>query len=330
METLPEFRVLRPRSVDAAVAARRRHRESRFIAGGTDLMVTMRRGIGNPRVLIDLRAIPELCRLSVAPDGATLGAAITLAELIDHGPLGQAYPALVTAARSIAAPAHREAATVGGNLCLDTRCLFYNQSAWWREANRYCLKYGGDTCHVAPTGSHCHAAYSGDLAAVLLVYGAVIEIAGPAGMRVVPLGELYRDDGAAHLRLAPDECVMSVRLPPDPPRARYEKARPRGAIDFPLAGVAVGLRAATGVVAELRVAITGTNSRPFLLEGCEALLGAPFDEVALDRLGKLVQRQVSPMRTTLLSSNYRRRVAVALTRRLAQNLLTYGDRVEGD
>jgi 4-hydroxybenzoyl-CoA reductase subunit beta len=262
--------------------------------------------------------------LSVACSGAVLGAAVTLAELIDHGPLARAYPALVAAARSIAAPAHREAATLGGNLCLDTRCLFYNQSAWWRGANGFCLKYGGDTCHVAPTGTRCHAAYSGDLAAILMVYGALVEIAGSAGLRVLPLGELYADDGAAHLRLARDECVMSVRLPPDPPRARYEKARPRRAIDFPLAGVAVGLRVANAVVSDLRVALTGTNSRPLLLEGCEAFLGAPLDEAALDRLGKLVQRQVSPMRTTLLSSNYRRRVAVALTRRLALELLGPG------
>lgn len=330
MEALPDFRVLRPRSVDAAMAARRRHRESRFVAGGTDLMVGLRRGIGSPRVLIDLRAIPELRRLSVVSDGAVLGAAVTLAELIDHEPLGKAYPALVAAAQSVAAPAHREAATLGGNLCLDTRCLFYNQSAWWRKANRFCLKYGGDTCHVAPTGTRCHAAYSGDLAAVLMVYGAAIEIAGPAGIRALPLGELYADDGAAHLRLAPDECVMSVRLPPDPPRARYEKARPRGAIDFPLAGVAIGLRVADGVVSELRVALTGTNSRPLLLEGCEALLGARLDATALDRLGKLVQQQVSPMRTTLISSNYRRRVAAAMARRLAQEFLVSGDRAQRD
>ncbi len=327
METLSQFRVLRPRSVEAAVAAHRRHGASRFMAGGTDLMVNLRHGIGDPRVLIDLRDIPELRRLSVAAEGTVLGVAVSLAELIDHGPLGKAYPALVAAARSIAAPAHREAGTIGGNLCLDTRCVFYNRSAWWREANGFCLKHDGDTCYVAPTGTRCHAAYSGDLAPVLMVYGAVVEIFGPAGSRIQPLSELYADDGAAHLRLAPSELLVSVRLPPKPPSARYAKARTRGAIDFPLAGVAVGLRAADGIVTELRVALTGTNSRPLLLEGCEAFLGAALDEAALDRLGKLVQRQVSPMRTTLLSAHYRRRVAAALTRRLAADLRACSDAV---
>lgn len=320
METLPEFRVLRPRSIGAAVAARQRHRTSRFVAGGTDLMVNLRHGIGSPRVLVDLRDIPELRQIAVGPSGLAIGAAVTLAEMIDHGELGARYPALSSAARSVAAPAHREAGTVGGNLCLDTRCVYFNRSAWWREANGFCLKHDGDTCHVAPTGTRCHAAYSGDLAPVSLAYGAELEIASPAGSRRMPLAELYSGDGADHLRLAPGEFVVSVHVPPRPAPTLYAKARARGAIDFPLAGVAVALRAQGGVVSELRVALTGTNARPLLLEQTDAFRGAALDEAALQRLGKLVQRQVEPMRTTLLSAHYRRRVAAALACRLAREL----------
>jgi 4-hydroxybenzoyl-CoA reductase subunit beta len=230
------------------------------------------------------------------------------------------WPAVATAALSVGAPAHREAGTVGGNLCLDTRCVFYNRGDWWREANGHCLKYQGEICHVAPTGKRCHAAFSGDLAPALLVHEAQIEICGPGGTRHIALSELYAEDGAAHLRLAPGEFLVRVVLPAEPLPASYAKARARGAIDFPLAGVAVALRTGGRGVEALRVALTGTNARPFLLDGLNALLGAPIDRPWLDRLGKLVEKQVSPMRTTLLAAQYRRRVAASLARRLAAAL----------
>ena len=319
MDGLPEFRVLTPRSVAAAVTAGARP-GGRFVAGGTDLMANLRHGIGEPGTLIDLRGIPELHGIARGPHGLSIGSAVRLAELATHPAVAGPYPALAAAALAVGGPAHREAGTVGGNLCLDTRCLFYNRSAWWREANGYCMKHQGDICHVAPTGKRCHAAFSGDLAAPLLAHGAEVEIAGSHGPRRQPLGELYAEDGAAHLLLAPGEFLLRVLVPPDPWPAAYGKARARGAIDFPLAGVAVALRFEGIGVTGLRVALTGTNSRPFLLAGTEAPLGAPVDAGWRERLGKLVQRQVSPMRTTLLAAQYRRRVAAALAERLAGRL----------
>ena len=141
--------------------------------------------------------------------------------------------------RSDRRPRPSQLGTVGGNLCLDTRCIYYNQSEWWRRANGYCLKKRGDTCHVAPQGKRCHAAFSGDLAPALLVLGAEIDIAGPDGVRRIPLAELYVEDGRAHLALQPDEIVVAVRLPANPLASTYQKVRVRGAIDYPLAGVAV-------------------------------------------------------------------------------------------
>src|SRR5207342_2518557 len=132
---------------------------------------------------------------------------------------------------AIAAPGHRAIGTVGGNLCLDTRCIYYNQSEWWRSANAYCLKNRGDTCHVAPQGRRCHAAFSGDLAPALMALGAEIEIAGPAGRRGIPLADLYAEDGRAHLKLAPGELILWVQLPAAPPPSAYAKVRLRGSID---------------------------------------------------------------------------------------------------
>jgi len=296
---------------------------ARPIAGGTDLVPNLRDGLGTPSVLVDLAAIAELDAIEVAADGATsIGAGVTLARLARDEALARHLPVLREAAEGIAGPAHRTVATVGGNLCLDTRCTFYNQSAWWRRANAWCLKHGGDTCHVAPQGDRCHAAFAGDLAPALIALAAEVAIAGPAGTRRVPLDALYVDDGAAHLALAQGELVAGVRIPAQPAGARsaYRKARARGAIDFPLAGVAVRLGCDGGRLAHLRVALTGTNSHPLLLAGTDALVGATVDEALLAALAKLVQKQVSPMRTTVTASNWRRSVAAVLARRLVADL----------
>jgi len=313
---LPPFHIARPREVAAAVAARRDHPDSRFLGGGTDLLVNMRHGISSPSLLIDLADIDELAGIEATDAGVRIGAAVTIATLTSSPILSNRYRALVEAAEAIAGPGHRAMATVGGNLCLDTRCIFYNQSEWWRHANGYCLKRGGEICHVAPQGRRCHAAFTGDLAPALLALGADIEIAGPQQRRRVPLGDLYVEDGQAHLALGADEVVVAVHLPPSPPPSAYAKLRVRGAIDYPLAGVAVALAAADGVVNALRIGITGTNSRPFLLAGIDDLLGRPVDENMLQQIERLVQKQVQPMRTTVASAHYRRLAAAGLARRL--------------
>ena len=314
------FRVVEPADVAAAMAVHEGKPGSRYLGGGTDLLVNLRRGLGAPLLLIDLRGIVELEGLSCTAGGARIGAGVTLARIAADPEFRARYPALCEAAGAVAGPAHRNVATVAGNLCLDTRCIYYNQSEWWRGANAYCLKYRGDVCHVAPQGRHCHAAFCGDLAPALLVLGASIEVAGRTGRRRMPLAELYREDGLAHLTLAAGELVVAVELPADPPPSSYAKLRVRGSVDFPLAGVAVALRAEQGKLTALRVALTGTNSRPFLLDGTGDLLGRALDATVLQQLDRLVQKQVQPVRTTLLQSNYRRVTAAVLARRLVARL----------
>lgn len=317
---LGPFRVLEPADVDAAVAAWHGHSASRYLAGGTDLLVNLRRGLDDPVVLVDLRRVHELRELVCTQRGARIGATVTVATLASDPAFGTLYPAVCDAARSIAGPAHRNLATVAGNLCLDTRCIYYNQSEWWRQANGYCLKYRGDVCHVAPQGKHCHAAFCGDLAPALLVLAAEVEVAGRGGRRRLPVADLYREDGREHLTLAAGELLVAVHLPPDPPPSAYAKVRVRGSTDYPLAGVAVALRSERGRVVSLSVALTGTNSRPFRVEDTDALVGQALDAAALQHLGKLVQQQVRPTRTTLIQANYRRQAASALARRLAVSL----------
>jgi 4-hydroxybenzoyl-CoA reductase subunit beta len=320
MSAMPAFVLERPATVARAIELLATP-GARLLAGGTDLVPNLLRGIERPAFLIDLGAVAGFDAITCDERELAIGAGATLAKLGADERIAGDFAALAQAVREVAAPAHRNAATLGGNLCLDTRCVFYNQSEWWRAANQWCLKRGGDTCHVAPQGKRCHAAYSGDLAPALIALDAQVEIVSAQGTRRVPLAELYRDDGAAHLTLAAGELVSRVHVAKDAAvRSGYRKARVRGAIDFPLAGVAIALAMDGARIARIRVALTGTNSHPLALAGIDTLVGHEVDAQAEAALGKLVAKQVSPMRTTATASNYRRQVAAALARRLLREL----------
>lgn len=322
MDRMAAFELRRPASLAHAIDLLVATPGARAIAGGTDLVPNLRDGLDAPPLVVDLSALPGLGGLDVLSAGARIGANVTIAALASDARVAAALPAVAQAAASIAGPAHRSVATVGGNLCLDTRCAWYNQSAWWRRSNGYCLKRGGDTCHVAPQGGRCHAAYAGDLAPALIACDASVEIVGPAGARTIALEDLYRDDGRAHLALAAGELVVAIVVPAQPRGARsaYRKARCRGAIDFPLAGVAVRLAGDARRIERLDVALTGTNSRPFRLDGTDSYAGSALDDALLAAIGKAVQRQVSPMRTTVTPANWRRQVAATSAQRLVREL----------
>ncbi|MCZ6743000.1 MAG: 4-hydroxybenzoyl-CoA reductase subunit beta [Alphaproteobacteria bacterium] len=331
MEFMPEFRTARPTTVAEAVAIRAAEPGSRFLAGGTDLIPNIRRGIVAPPTVIDLAGIAEMRAIESLDGGLRIGAAVTLAELANHERVRTAYVGLKQAAGGIAASTHRQVGTVGGNLCLDTRCVFYNQSEWWRGANQHCLKTTGEICHVAPKSKGvCFATFSGDLAPAFLVLDGEVDIAGPEGRRTLPLDDLYigyaRQDGSTgdgrnYLGLQPDEIVTAVRARRAPGlRSAYDKIRIRRSIEYPVAGVAVALGRDSDRLTDLRIAFTGTNPRPVLLTGTAELCGGGLDESTLTALDDLVRDQVMAMKTTFTPGHYRRRVANALARRLVHKL----------
>lgn len=326
MENMPEFTLHRPETAADAVRLKASDSASRYLAGGTDMIVNVRRGIETPTAMIDLTAIAEIAAISVAEDGIRIGAGVRLADLAANAEIRKGFPAVAQAAAAVAGPTHRQYGTVGGNLCLDTRCLFYNQSQWWRESNDFCLKHLGTVCHVAPGGKRCFAAFSGDVAPAMLVYDAAVDLTGPKGSRTIPLAELYRNDGMDHLALEEDELLVSVFLPAALAGtvSAYEKARIRGSIDFPLAGAAVRLSMADGVVTDLRIALTAVNPYPHLVTGTADFIGKPLDAAALDAIRETVRTQAKPMRTTTVKPWYRRRVVGALARRLAARLAAAG------
>jgi 4-hydroxybenzoyl-CoA reductase subunit beta len=331
MDALPELRLLRPRTLDEAIAAGMADGARSWLGGGTDLVVNIRRGIVAPPLLIDLTEIAELRAIEADAASLRVGAAVTLAELAAHPRVRAEYPVLAEAAASIAGPTQRAMGTVGGNLCLDTRCIYYNQSEWWRQSNNHCLKTTGEICHVAPKSRGvCFATFSGDIAPALLTLGGEVEIAGPSGRRTVPLGELYigharhdgsTGDGKNYLALRPGEIVVAARVKRRHRlRSGYDKIRIRRSIEYPVAGVAVALRREDDVLAELRVAITGTNPRPVLIEGTDALCGGALEERVFTGLDALVRDQIMAMKTTFTPGHYRRRVAGVLAARLVRRL----------
>src|SRR5712692_12060037 len=177
MDALPQFDLLRPTTLDEVIKARAAHPKSQLIGGGTDLMVNIRRGIVAPPVLIDVNAVAELRAIKVDAHALEIGASVTLAELATQAQVVEHYPVVAQAAAHIAGPTQRNMGTVGGNLCLDTRCIFYNQSEWWRSANHHCLKTTGEICHVAPKSRGvCFATFSGDLAPALLTLDAHVDL----------------------------------------------------------------------------------------------------------------------------------------------------------
>lgn len=315
---LPDFRIIHPQTVEEALAAL--NGSAQLLAGGTDLITNMRRGIGTPETLVDLTTIEALHEFTWSEDGLQIGACVTLREIAECADLDPGYRALREAARAVAGPSHRNAATLGGNLCLDTRCVYYNQSHWWRRSNDFCLKYKGEICHVAPQGNRCRAAFSGDVAPALMVLGAEVDIAGRNGTRRVALSDLYQEDGANHLTLEEGEILTGVHVPASKARSAYEKIRVRGSIDFPLAGVAVACEVSADDSTVFRLAITGTNSRPFSIESIEPLeMGGDLDTYCT-AISKQVQRAVSPQRTTTIAAHYRRVAVSAMAARLVRRL----------
>jgi 4-hydroxybenzoyl-CoA reductase subunit beta len=335
MDALPQFELLHPRSLDEISAARAMHPQSSLLGGGTDLVVNIRRGIVAPPVLIEINGVAELRAIKVDERDLHIGAAVTLAELAANSEVERHYPVVAQAAAHIAGPTQRNMGTVGGNLCLDTRCIFYNQSEWWRSANNHCLKTTGSICHVAPKSRGvCFATFSGDLAPALLVLDAEVDIAGPTGRRTMPLADLYigyarqdepvtetNGDGKYFLSLRPGEFITAVRAKSTPGlRSAYDKIRIRRSIEYPVSGVAAALRREGERLLDLRVAFTGTNPRPVRLAGTAALCGGPLDDRVFKELDALIRDQIMAMKTTFTPGHYRRRVAGVLARRLVQQL----------
>ncbi len=321
---LPPFRLLRPRTAaEAAGLLASGGADAMAVAGGTDLYPNMKRRQVTPRALVSLRGIGELrgCR---AGEGGELriGAGTTLRELVSDDAVHEHAPALARAAALVSSPQVRTVATVGGNLCIDTRCNYYDLPEGWRASIGFCLKAGSDVCRVAPGGDRCWAISSSDLAPVAVALDARVRLVGAGGERMLPAAELYEDDGIRYLGKRPDEILTDVIVPPGRGlRATYWKVRQRGSIDFPMLGVAAAVRTGEdGACEEARVVLGAVGSRPVRCPEAElALAGRRLEPGAIEAAAELATAVAKPMENADLTPLYRKRmVKVHVTRALAE------------
>jgi len=317
--SLPDFKLLRPRTIEEAVALLDKSGGPiRVLAGGTDLIPSMRQKLFEPEYVLDLRGISALRGIKPLPDGGVEIGALTSIRSIEHSQLlRQRHPVLCEAAATVASPVLRNMGTIGGNICLDTRCLWYNQSLTWRKACGFCIKKDGDLCHVAPGGTKCWAAFSGDTPPALLCLEAEVEIASPSGTRRIPLKDFYTGLGDDYRKLKPNELLTRVFLPERSAgyRGVYKKLRVRGSIDYPLAGVAVVMRA-NGVITDARIGMTAVNPAPVLVPGvAEGLAGKNLDESLAEEIASLAARTAKPLTTSALTPEYRREMIRVFTKR---------------
>jgi 4-hydroxybenzoyl-CoA reductase subunit beta len=324
MMRLPPFRYLAPRSVAEAVRLLGEHgREATVVAGGTDLYPNMKRLQMEPRVLVGLRGIRELAGIQArGRDGLVIGAAATLTQVSEHPAIAARYPALARAAGVVSTPQLRNMGTLGGNVCVDTRCNYYNQSYEWRRAIGFCMKKDGDICLVAPGSPRCWAVSSSDTAPVLWALGAEAVLVGPAGARRIPVPGLFRDDGIRYLGKAPDEVLTEIHLPPaDGWRATYWKLRRRGAFDFPVLGVAAAARLEDGVCREARIVLGAVASAPREVpEAARVLVGQRLDAEVIARAAEVAARPAKPLDNTDLVYHYRKRMTRVYVRRALREL----------
>jgi 4-hydroxybenzoyl-CoA reductase subunit beta len=324
MMRAPDFRYYAARSAkDAARALRDGGAEAMLIAGGTDLVPNLKRRQQAPSLLIGIRHLRELRRIRNGT-GLALGSAARLSEIAADRRVVGGYAALARAAGLVATPQIRNLGTVGGNLCLDTRCTYYNQSAEWRQAINYCMKAPGSNggractsktgdaiCWVATSSPRCWAVSSTDTAPALIALGARVTLVSVDGEREIPLEDLYADDGMAYLTKRPDEVLTAVRLPPPAPRWRstYWKLRRRGSFDFPVLSVAAAVRLEAGnVVSDARIVLGAVASRPVLVPEASSLAGRPLTGDAVEAMAAQAARYATPLDNTDLAYAWRKKM----------------------
>ncbi len=312
MMRLPLFEFRAPRTLEEAAHILDGERANAMpLAGGTDLLPNMKRRQQVPRTLISLRHIESLNRVVWSPSGSQLGACLTLSDIAVDPRFRNGLTALAQAASLVATPQIRNMATLGGNICLDTRCNYYNQSYEWRKSINFCLKKDGTTCWVAPGSSKCMAVSSTDTGPALMALGARVRLVSRAGEREVLLSDLYNNDGIDYIKRRPDEILAEVLLDSfEGWKSTYWKLRRRGSFDFPVLSVAAAARLSKeNVVEDARIVIGSAACRPLAaIEAAKSMLGRPLNQQAIKEAAALAARIAKPLDNTDFDMTWRKRV----------------------
>lgn len=328
MLRLPKFRLEEPTTVEGATALMAEHGEDAMVvAGGTDLWPNMKHGLFEPKVVVSLNRVEAMRGITREGDGSLrIGATTTLAEMAQSPLVQDAAPALAQAASLVAGPQLRTMGTAGGNVMLDTRCQWYNQTHFWRKSLGYCLKKDGAACHVVAGGRKCVAAASNDTAPTLMSLGATLMFASAAGLREVPVDELWKADGIWNKKAERSEILTEIRVPRQAAghRGAYGKLRDRGSIDYPLFGCAVRLDVgANGTVEAADLVCVALVARPLRIKRVDELLvgktpGTAAFDGAVQEVADLAYAQAKPMDNIPGDAEYRRELVPVYVRRTLQ------------
>ena len=339
MLRLPPFKYHSPSNIADAVALKAEYGESgMYSAGGTDLFPNMKRRQFTPKNLIGLAELKELQTISEenSAKGLLIGSGVSLTEVAENHKIRELFPALSQAATLVSAPQLRNMGTIGGNLCLDTRCNYYNQSFQWRKALGFCLKKDGDICWVARSSPKCLAVSSSDCATVMMALNAEFNLVGPEGKRTVPANEFYKNDGAEFLNKTRDELLVSISLPLHKGwQMNYKKLRKRDSIDFPILGVAAALRlenfGSSGALektkgtldcAEIRIVLGAVASSPLrAFEAEKILIGKPLTEERIEAASQLASKLAKPMDNTDMSLGFRKKMVALFVAKALKDTL---------
>ena len=348
MLRLPPFQYHRPRTVDEAVSLLSEHGPDAMpIAGGTDLMPNMKHRLFTPAHVVSLNGIDAMRGIEAIDTTLRIGALEKLADVAVNALVRRHCIGLATAAGLVAGPQLRNMGTIGGNVCLDTRCTYYNQTEFWRSALGYCLKKDGDVCHVTKVGRKCVAAHSADTPPNLIALGATLTLVGPSGSREIAASDFFITDGIWNTRRASDEILTEIRIPlmgpasnghggvldsvndrlgPDTNglqrRSAYRKLRQRNSIDFPLLSVAVaGDFDENGTVTGLAGVVSALGARPRVLAGWDEIaVGERLGNEVIGALAERARAQCRPLDNIIVDTEWRRAMVPVYVRRALGDL----------
>jgi len=326
MMRLPKFEYRTPRTIAEAVKIiGDTGPEAQFVAGGTDLYPNMKRRQQMPKTVISVMRLADLNQISGdGKSGLTIGASVTLTEIVEHPVIKRDYSVIASAARTISTPILRNMGTIGGNLLLDTRCNYYDQNYEWRKAINFCLKKDGDICWVAPGSSKCWAVQSSDLVPVMVAIGARFRLASTLGERTVEANGFYNDDGIDYLKKRPDELLVAIELPPaNGWRASYQKLRRRGAFDFPVLGVAAYLKISNGtIIDDARIVLGGIAPSPIQVDAAaQALIGHELNQDQIHAAAEAAYVKARPLDNTDFVYQWRKQMARQYTIRALTEIM---------
>ncbi len=312
---LNEFDYYDPATLEEAVELLNQKANGAIIAGGSDLLVALKQKLQTPNYLLSLDKIPSLKKVKFTENKLTLGSMVTLDDIIKSSLIQEKLPALKQAAWEVASPLLRYQATIGGNLCLNTRCRFYNQTSFWRSTRGPCFKTGGKSCHVTGTEERCYAAFCADIPPVLIAYGARINLAGMQGARTISLADFYNGEGRFPNVIAAGsgEILTGIEIPfpQTGVKSVYRKFRLRDSIDYPLVGAAVALKLdAQNKIEMITLSCTGTASGPVNIKSInEVLRGAVLKPEAIWDAAAAAAVELHPLKTSLVSPRYKRDIS---------------------